>query len=192
MRRKDRELWDAVRATVTPLRDSPPLPPLPEPKPPFEAQVPAPAASRPPQSRKPTHQRPPPSLPGSSLDRRTRQRLLRGKAEIEDRLDLHGDGAEVAYMRLRGFLGVSHARGLRLVLVITGKGSGDYVRHTLHGTTHWDAPEREGRLRRLLPQWLAEPELGAMVVAFQPAHPRHGGGGAWYVRLRRKRTANSE
>ena len=80
----------------------------------------------------------------NSLDRRTRQRLLRGKAEIEGRLDLHGDSAEVAYVRLRGFLGTAQGRGLRLVLVITGKGSGSYVRHTLHGEAHWHAPEREG------------------------------------------------
>jgi DNA-nicking Smr family endonuclease len=181
MRRKDRELWDAVRATVTPLRDEPPVPATPQPP---NAATPPPAPQPPrPRQRDPVR---PDALPGNSLDRRTRQRLLRGKAEVEDRLDLHGDSVEVAYMRLRGFLNASRARGLRLVLVITGKGSGDYVRQTLHGRTHWDAPEREGRLRRLLPQWLAEPELSAMVVAFQPAHPRHGGGGAWYLRLRRR------
>jgi DNA-nicking Smr family endonuclease len=179
MRRKDRELWDAIRSTVTPLRNEPPVPAAPS----LPNETPPPP--RPPNARhsEPRH---PEALSSNSLDRRTRQRLLRGKAEIEGRLDLHGDSAEVAYMRLRGFLNASHARGLRLVLVITGKGSGSYVRHTLHGETHWDAPEREGRLRRLLPQWLDEPELRAMVVAYQPAHPRHGGGGAWYLRLRRR------
>ena len=175
-------MWDAVRATVTPLRPLPTVPAAAEP--PSAAMIPPPAP-HPPKTRQPSPVRTE-SLPGNSLDRRTRQRLLRGKAEIEDRLDLHGDSVEVAYMRLRGFLNASRARDLRVVLVITGKGSGDYVRHTLHGETHWDAPEREGRLRRLLPQWLAEPELRTMVVAFQPAHPRHGGGGAWYLRLRRK------
>jgi DNA-nicking Smr family endonuclease len=178
-------MWDAVRATVTPLRDGRPEPPAPEPP-----SVARPSPSPPPAPHVPKIRPPQPlwpdALPGNSLDRRTRQRLLRGKAEIEDRLDLHGDSVEIAYMRLRGFLNAARARGLRLVLVITGKGSGDYVRHTLHGTRHWDAPERDGRLRRLLPQWLAEPELRAMVIAFQPAHPRHGGGGAWYLRLRRK------
>lgn len=185
MRRKDRELWDAVRATVTPLKPATPV-----------AASSSPAAQRLPEPVEPlTHAAPPhgrrahaaPSaaVADNSLDRRTRRRLLRGKAEIEARLDLHGDTAEVAYVRLRGFLEAARARGLRLVLVITGKGSGSYVRHTLHGQAHWHAPEREGRLRRLLPQWLEEPELKAMVVAYQPAHPRHGGGGAWYLRLRK-------
>jgi len=190
MRRKDRELWDAVRATVTPLRSGEPLPPALSGPPPSPPPAPEPAAAHchdpPPRSRRP-HPAPPAAAPAQgSLDRRTRQRLLRGKAEIEARLDLHGDTAEVAYIRLHGFLGTAQARGLRLVLVITGKGSGSYVRHTLHGQAHWHAPEREGLLRRLLPQWLDEPELKALVVAYQPAHPRHGGGGAWYLRLRKR------
>jgi|SRR5690242_4959524 DNA-nicking Smr family endonuclease len=184
MRRKDRELWDAVRATVTPLKTAVPGAASPSRAEPSSEPRALPT-SAPPQGRRP-HATASAAPSDNSLDRRTRQRLLRGKAEIEARLDLHGDTAEVAYVRLRGFLETARARGLRLVLVITGKGSGSYVRHTLHGEAHWHAPEREGRLRRLLPQWLDEPELKAMVVAYQPAHPRHGGGGAWYLRLRKK------
>jgi DNA-nicking Smr family endonuclease len=30
-----------------------------------------------------------------------------------------------------------------------------------------------------------EPEFRRHVSGFQPAHPKHGGGGAYYVRLRR-------
>ena len=45
--------------------------------------------------------------------------------------------------------------------------------------------ERLGRLRRLVLEWLNEPEFRTHVSGFQPAHPRHGGGGALYVRLRR-------
>ncbi len=121
-----------------------------------------------------------------SLDRRTRQRMARGNVDIEARLDLHGMGVEQARMRLRAFIAESRMRGLRTVLVITGKGASPFSRHTLHGYDHWHAPERQGRLRRLVPEWLHEPDFAHHVAGFQPAHPMHGGGGAFYVRLRRK------
>jgi DNA-nicking Smr family endonuclease len=40
-------------------------------------------------------------------------------------------------------------------------------------------------LRRELPFWLEEGAFRIHVAAYQPAHPRHGGGGAFYVWLRR-------
>lgn len=127
----------------------------------------------------------PPQLSG--FDRRTSQRLMRGQAEIDGRLDLHGTGIEMARHRLFGFLNQSRSSGHRLVLVITGKGASPFARHTLHGAEHFHAPEREGRLRRHLTEWLHEPEFRALVSGFQPAHPKHGGGGAFYVKLRRIR-----
>ena len=126
----------------------------------------------------------PPSA--GSLDRRSRQRMARGNVNIEARLDLHGMGAQEAHAQLKSFLAQCRARGLRTVLVITGKGASPYARHTLHGHEHWHAPERKGRLRRLVPQWLHEHGFAHHVAGFQPAHPRHGGGGAFYIRLRRK------
>ena len=44
-----------------------------------------------------------------------------------------------------------------------------------------------GLLRRLLPEWLNEPDFRTLVSGFQPAHPKHGGGGAFYVKIRRAR-----
>ncbi len=126
------------------------------------------------------------SISAGTLDRRTRQRLLRGQVTIEARIDLHGLSVEEARQRLRGFIVASRQRGLRTILVITGKGAAPFTRHTLHGHDHWHAPERQGVLRRELPRWLSEPDMQVHVSGFQPAHPRHGGGGAFYVRLRRK------
>jgi DNA-nicking Smr family endonuclease len=127
----------------------------------------------------------PPQITG--LDRRTAQRLTRGQAEIERRLDLHGTGIEMARIRLLQFLHTAQSEGARTVLVITGKGDSPYARHTLHGSDHFHAPERAGRLRRLVPEWFHEAEFRALVAGFQPAHPKHGGGGAFYVRVRRLR-----
>jgi DNA-nicking Smr family endonuclease len=125
--------------------------------------------------------------PLSGIDRRTGQRLTRGQVDIDARIDLHGTGVELARHRLLGFLTNARTSGNRLVLVITGKGASPFARHTLHGSSHFHAPEREGRLRRLLPEWLNEPEFRSLVSGFQPAHPRHGGGGAFYVKMRRDR-----
>jgi len=131
----------------------------------------------------PPPRREPPPLTG--LDRRSERRLSRGQVEIEGRLDLHGTGIEESRWRLLQFLKGARGRGVRLVLVITGKGDSPFAGHTLHGVSHFHSPERQGRLRRLVPEWLHEPEFRAHVAGFQPAHPRHGGGGAYYVRLRR-------
>ncbi len=80
--------------------------------------------------------------------------------------------------RWSGFILAAHAEGVRLVLVITGKGRpGDADAH---------APQRQGILRHSLPHWLAAPPLVGRVLQIVPAHQRHGGGGAYYVYLRRR------
>lgn len=186
----DQRLWEAVVATVAPLRGRrKSLPPAARPQ--GEA-APQEAAPTPTPNRKAgrlgsavARADQPPSLP--VLDRRTRQRLMRGQVEIDARLDLHGETAITAPHVLSAFLRRARDRGCRTVLVVTGKGGGDYVRHTLHSSEYWHAPERQGLLRRSFPEWLASPSLRDAVAGYQPAHPRHGGGGAWYVRLRRPR-----
>jgi DNA-nicking Smr family endonuclease len=124
------------------------------------------------------------SPPLADFDRRKARQIAAGKADVDARIDLHGFDQREAYLRLRGFLGEAHARGDRLVLVITGKGGGG------------GAPDRLGELaggrgrgvlRRNLPQWLAEPEFRQMVSSYTQAGTRHGGAGALYVQLRRGR-----
>ena len=120
----------------------------------------------------------------TGLDRRQQQRLLRGQVEIDARIDLHGESLETARMHLWRFLSRCADKRLRTVLVITGKGSSDFTRHTLHGRDFHQSPQRDGRLRNALPDWLHDPEFRSLVTGFQPAHPKHGGGGAVYIRLR--------
>jgi DNA-nicking Smr family endonuclease len=125
-----------------------------------------------------------PQLTG--FDRKTEQRMIRGQIEIDDRIDLHGHGIELARVALLNFISSRRARGDRLVLVITGKGASPLASgHALHGRHSFHAPERLGRLRREVPEWLHEPQFRDHVIGFQQAHPKHGGGGALYVRLRR-------
>jgi DNA-nicking Smr family endonuclease len=142
---------------------------------PAPAMVPSPL-------RRPAPATPPPL---AQMDRRTAQKLGRGQIDPDARLDLHGEGVETARMKLLHFLSSQRHQGARFVLVITGKGASPYARHTLHGMNHFHTPEREGRLRREVPLWLHEESFRLHAVGFQPAHPKHGGGGAFYVRLRK-------
>lgn len=121
------------------------------------------------------------------LARRAARRIVRNPETIDARIDLHGMRQREAYPALKGFLRASQARGHRLVLVITGKGSARDLHQPDHGD--WEAPPLHeaprGVLRRLVPEWLAKPEFREVVVSVSPAHPRHGGEGALYICLRR-------
>lgn len=114
---------------------------------------------------------PPPLMP---LDRRLKQRIARGAASIDVRIDLHGMTQAQAHTALRRFLRAAQADGATLALVITGKG----VR---------GAGEERGVLRRQVPLWLKLPEFRDYVVGFEAAAVPHGGEGALYVRLRKRR-----
>jgi len=96
------------------------------------------------------------------------------------RVDLHGMTAQVAHAVLTQFIMSAHASGARLVLVITGKGR-------LHGDADSVMPQRKGIIRHSVPEWLRQAPLTGKVVQVIPAHRKHGGDGAYYVYLRRKR-----
>lgn len=180
----DHALWDEVKRTITPLKT-----PRPTPQAPggaaksSHANHASHAVSHAPRMEHRQASSPPPL---AAFDRRTAQKLSRGQVEPDARIDLHGHGLEVARMQLYHFLERERRNGSRLVLVITGKGASPFARHTLHGTGFFHAPEREGRLRREVPMWLNEHVFREHVSGLQPAHPRHGGGGAYYLRLRRR------
>ncbi len=121
--------------------------------------------------------------PISGFDKRTERRLARGQSEVEARIDLHGMRQSEAHAALRRFLNDCVGRGLRHVLVITGKGGPSRQRDD----DHWSMEETQpGVLRRNVPQWLSEPDLRPIVVSFTPAAIRHGGDGALYVHLRKR------
>lgn len=112
------------------------------------------------------------------IDRRRYERLVRGKIEPQARLDLHGMNREAARGALVRFILRAQAEGMRLVLVITGKGRPDLSDAIV--------PERTGILRHSLPHWLNAPPLTGRVLEMRPAHQRHGGVGAVYLYLRRQ------
>jgi DNA-nicking Smr family endonuclease len=128
-------------------------------------------------ARPPSPSKAPPSL--ASFDRKAARRLRQGQVEIEARIDLHGLRQHEAHAALRRFLHASFGKGLRWVLVITGKGGPRAPRDE----DGYGTPER-GILRRNVPIWLAEPELRAIVVSYTTAAIPHGGEGALYIQLR--------
>lgn len=114
-----------------------------------------------------------------SMDKKAFQRLKRGKLMPEGKIDLHGMTMDRAHPALTGFILRSHAAGQRLVLVVTGKGK--------DRDTGGPIPVRNGVLRHNVPQWLRMPPLAPLVLQITEAHFKHGGGGAYYVYLRRQR-----
>lgn len=116
--------------------------------------------------------------PLAPLERRLRQKLQRGKVELQAIIDLHGMRHGEAHAALRRFLLQAQTRGARIVLVITGKGKAAKADGLGDGV-------EGGVLKRSVPDWLREPDLRALVVGFEPAADIHGGSGALYVRLRR-------
>lgn len=116
------------------------------------------------------------------------RKLRRGRIAIEARLDLHGMRQSEAHAALKRFLFSCHHKGLRWVLVITGKGvrraSAPRCDDRDEALDHSSAPE-PGVLRRMVPVWLNQPDLHAVVIGYETAGPQHGGQGALYVNIRR-------
>ncbi len=108
------------------------------------------------------------------IDRRNWERLKRGQIRIERKLDLHGRTQTESHDELERFLTMASVSGLRCILVVTGKGGID----------------GRGVLRQMVPRWLDEAGNRQKVLTYCPAQPRHGGDGAFYVLLRRRRGDN--
>jgi DNA-nicking Smr family endonuclease len=161
-----------VVATVRPLEPSAVAIPV-------EAErAPAPAAAKP--RRAPP---PPPSPaakpkpePGTTLDASWDRRLSRGLASPDVTVDLHGHSLGAAYDLLDRRLEQAIGDGARLLLLITGKPPSDDRR-----------PVARGAIRAAVGDWIRASRHAADIAAVRNAHPRHGGQGALYIVLRRKR-----
>ena len=174
------ELWGKVTETVVPFDDRPaPVTDAAPQSGDIAKEKPArktASATAVPPARPEKPQKPPPAL--SLMDRRTRSRLTRGVVSIDKRVDLHGLTQAAAEGRLRRFLHDAQEGGAKVVLVITGKG-------TPEGGER-NGGER-GVLRRMVPHWLSATDMREVVVGFEEASRAHGGAGALYVRVRRRR-----
>ena len=158
----DRAEWAVYVQKVTALPGRA-VPPPPEPASP-------PPASLPPAILQPAHPVQPraparlsPALgvglqPGG-LDNSSWNRFRTGKLAAMRTLDLHGRTAQRAFHALHAFLHAAHADHVRVVEVITGRGSG----------------EAGGVIRREFPLWLNLPALRPLVLAATHPHPANPG-----------------
>ncbi|MEL6415927.1 MAG: Smr/MutS family protein [Pseudomonadota bacterium] len=102
-------------------------------------------------------------------NRQNERTVRRGRQAISASFDLHGHTRESAFRVLPDFLAREQSKGSQCVIVITGKGKAG-----------------QGVLRQAFLNWLDLPEARGLISGFAPAHAKHGGGGAWYVFLRRR------
>jgi DNA-nicking Smr family endonuclease len=178
---EERALWQMIANTATPLKRR--RKPEPKPAPAPSIEKPAAKAARPKAGSAPPKPLPPIAPPATrphelshgvavGIDKRQAERFRRGKTPIEGRIDLHGRTQQEAHDDLHHFVARAHAAGKRMVLVITGKGI---------------TASKSGVLRENVPRWLNEPGLRRHVLAFDYAEPQHGGEGALYVLLKRRK-----
>lgn len=113
-----------------------------------------------------------PRQPPHPIEKPVVRKLAKGRLPIDGRIDLHGLTQSEAHNLLFGFLARAHERGLRHVLVITGKGA---------------SRGSEGALKRAVPVWLTKPEFRFLISGHEDAARGHGGEGALYIRLRREK-----
>jgi DNA-nicking Smr family endonuclease len=150
-------------------------------RPVFEKQPQRPAAPVASAPKKPAPQRRKTATSQQSVfeagDPRVTKQVRRGKREIDATLDLHGYSQDQAYVMLQTFLMKAKARGLRTLLVITGKGA----RETMHVPIYHVS---RGVLRHRFLEWVEGP-FREHIASVKQAHQRHGGSGAFYVIMRK-------
>ncbi len=164
---EERALWRRVVETVSPLagRALPPAEPIaavPAPPPRSVAAKPAPKAA--PQAK----------TPGTTLDGSWDRRLSRGLVAPDRVVDLHGHNLATAWAMIDDRLDAAVSSGDRLVLLITGK-------------PRSEGGGGRGAIRAAVGDWLAASRHAGDIAAVRGAAPRHGGAGALYIVLRRRR-----
>ena len=122
---------------------------------------------------------PPARNPLAILDGSWEKRIATGSLIPEMSIDLHGHTLDSAHRHLNHMLGIAISRGVRILLVITGNP---------RSSSKPLAGERtRGAIRAEIGDWLALSGYSDAIASVRTAHPRHGGKGALYIILRRKK-----
>ena len=168
--------WEKVAATVAPMHAAPSAVPTG----PAPAPTKAKAAPKPVSVKRAPQPAPPSRSPASSqtLDGGWDKRLKSGAIQPDVTLDLHGHTLDAAYDRLMSGVAQARAMEARTILLITGKP---------RPVDPADRSTKRGAIRAKVLDWLAASSHHSAIAAVRRAHIRHGGDGALYIVLRRKR-----
>lgn len=102
------------------------------------------------------------------MDKNAFERLKKGKIRPEITEDLHGMNIFDARLHFYEFIKSAHTSGKRTILLITGKG--------------FASPSK---IRASLTNWINDPDLKPLILAYCCAQPKDGGAGAFYIYLSR-------
>ncbi len=111
--------------------------------------------------------------PVGTLDGSWDRAMRRGAIVPDMVIDLHGHTLDAAHAALDHGIERALAHDVRVVLLITGRPPRD--------------GSRRGVIHASFREWLGASRHARRIAAIRPAHPRHGGLGAFYIVLRRSR-----
>lgn len=108
------------------------------------------------------------------LDGNLQKRFQRGELSIDGKIDLHGLTLSQAHHAFLSFITRKIHEEARCILVVTGKGS-------------QESENGRGIIRKNLPVWCDDTRLKPHILQFTSAHAKHGGSGAYYIMLRKRK-----
>jgi DNA-nicking Smr family endonuclease len=169
---EEQALWSALTQSVRPLRAGTrrPDPPVLPVSPPVDAGLTRSPAASPPAK--------PSRTPAAVLDSGWERRIRSGNLSPDMTIDLHGHSLAAAHGGLNQALAAALARDVRVLLVVTGKPP---------KTRGAALDSRRGAIRGEIGHWLETSPHADRIASVRLAHPRHGGEGAIYIILRRRK-----
>ncbi len=168
----EQAIWNALTRSVHPLRPHPRCESI------SERAVPATVGRSQSPAPSPPAAITSPRVPATVLDTSWERRIRNGTISPDITIDLHGHSLSSAHARLNQALSSALMRDHRILLIITGKPP------KVSGPAQ---QTRRGAIRGEIGHWLETSPYADRIASVRQAHPRHGGSGAIYIILRRKK-----
>lgn len=177
---EDKRLWERVKSLTKPLSFSSRDPNIPvlahnlqQTKPSFKkdpyaiCQNKYPVRSSLSQEKSPVSSTLASTTPKLSIHQHTLKKITKKHFQFCGVLDLHGHTIKTAYSHFKNFIQENADHNRRIFLIITGKG--------------------KGYLKKALVEWCEHGELSPLISSISQAASFHGGEGAFYVILKKRR-----